>query len=95
MCETFEDCEAGELCDTDQLDLDDNSIGEVCECHTDVNCDLQVNLSDLLIIKSEYFRNDCGITACQADFNGDGNVNLYDLIIIKAEYFRVDCPACF
>ena len=96
-CTDYEECGENELCDMEQLDFNDNGIGDVCECYANFNypTDLKVNASDLGIYKQEYGRIDCDTTPppCQADGNNDGKVNAQDLGLFKNEYGRIDCPA--
>jgi hypothetical protein len=87
-------CEAGKTCQMEQGDCNGNGIGDVCECYADCDCSTNVNLSDLVMMKAQYLRDDCATNLCQADCNGDKQVNLSDLVIVKAQYFRNDCPSC-
>ena len=94
-CTSDGDCGVmNQLCQLSQGNCNSNGIGDACECYSDCDCDNKVNLDDLIIMKIEYFRNDCAVTPCQADCTEDGNVNLDDLIIMKYQYFRNDCPSC-
>jgi hypothetical protein len=61
-------------------------------CYCDFNEDDRVGLADLVIMKDEFLRSDCGVNPCQADCNGDGSVNLTDLTMLKIEFNRRDCP---
>jgi hypothetical protein len=64
---------------------------DVCTCYGDINDDSKVDLADLVVVKAEFLREDCGTNPCQADCNGDGKVNLADLVIMKGEFLRTDC----
>jgi hypothetical protein len=69
-----------------------STVGLNCQlCQADVNRDGRVDIDDLIIIKEEYFRNDCATNPCQADCNGDGTVGISDLILVKAEFFKENC----
>lgn len=63
-CTDSEECEDGEFCDMVQFDFNTNGIGDSCECYADCNCDTKVNLSDLVLTKNEFLRDDC--SACAA-----------------------------
>ncbi len=89
-CLDFNDCEDNELCDTYQLDLNDNSIGNACECYADCDNSTKVDIFDLLVMKNDYGRPDC---PCDADLNDDGLVDIFDLLIMKNQYNRTGCPA--
>jgi len=93
-CTSGEDCGVNEFCELFQFDINDNGIGDICECYADCNCDAKVNLSDLVIMKTEFLRNDCDMNPCQADCNGDYQINLSDLVIMKTQFLKTDCPAC-
>jgi hypothetical protein len=93
-CTAGGQCEAGKTCQMEQGDCNGNGIGDVCECYADCDCSTNVNLSDLVMMKAQYLRDDCATHLCQADCNGDKQVNLSDLVIVKAQYFRNDCPSC-
>jgi hypothetical protein len=56
--------------------------------------DGEVGLSDLVVMKIEYFNTCPPDPSCLADCNGDGEVGITDLVIMKQEYFRSDCPEC-
>jgi parallel beta-helix repeat protein len=60
------------------------------QCYGDGNCDDQVNLTDLLILKAAFASSEGGpdYDYC-ADFSRDGSVNLTDLLILK-QYFGTD-----
>lgn len=61
-------------------------------CAADTNDDCQVNLTDLVNMKTEFLRDDCNQPdPCLADCNGDDHVNLSDLVIMKSEFLKNDC----
>ena len=93
-CEYHEDCAEDEMCDKFQWDLNENRVGDACECYTDCDCDNNVNILDLISMKREYLRSDCASEYCYADANEDGTVNLFDLVIMRTEYLGADCGAC-
>ena len=85
-----------------ELDLSGNgvtSIGGVGGCYfqsdypcsADCNIDGKVDLSDLVIMKGEFGRDDCDINPCQSDCNYDYNINLSDLVIMKNEFLIDGC----
>ena len=91
-CTTDEDCEGfDQFCVLSQLDANENGIGDMCECYSDLDDNGRVDLADLTIMKSEFLNPDCATTPCQADLNGDGRVNLADLLIMKLEFLRENC----
>ena len=92
-CTDDGDCETGETCQRSQEDCNSNGIGDVCECYANLDDDLEIGLFDLIVIKTEYGRDDCAQNPCQADIDGDGEVGLLDLIIMKTQYGKSDCPA--
>jgi bacillopeptidase F len=63
-------------------------------CAGDLNGDGVVNLSDLIVLRSNY-GTDCSLSPagiqCTGDINGDNLVNLTDLILLRREYGRSDC----
>jgi hypothetical protein len=91
-CMGFSECGVNEICQMEQADINGNGIGDVCECYADLNNSLDVNSSDLLILKIEYNRSDCAMNPCSADINNDNKVNSNDLLIMKIQYTRRDCP---
>ncbi len=89
-CSSNTDCETtGGMCQMDQGDFNGNGIGDVCECYADCNCDTKVDLSDLVLMKTEFMQ-----TPVYADCNDDGTVDLSDLVIMKNEFLRQSCPTC-
>jgi len=93
ICTSDTVCSAsGGTCQLEQGDGNGNGVGDACECYADCNRDTRVNLTDLVIMKGEFFRADCDTNPCQADSNGDNQVNLSDLVIMKIQYFRTGCP---
>ncbi len=64
------------------------------KCYADCNCDTEVNLADLVIMKQEFLRTDCAVNQCAADCNDDNRVDLSDLVMMKGEFLRSDCPVC-
>ncbi len=71
-----------------------NNCGDACECHADCNGDQTVNLTDLVMMKQQYFRTDCATNPCSADCNYDNCVDLADLVMMKSEFFKSNCPVC-
>jgi hypothetical protein len=61
---------------------------------TGVDC--KVNLSDLVLMKTEFNRTNCSPSnPCYADIvpapSGDNKVNLSDLVVMKTEFSRTNC----
>jgi thrombospondin type 3 repeat protein len=91
-CTDNGDCEEEELCEMYQLDINENGIGDACECYADCDNDTEVGLFDLGIIKTEFGNSDCAVPPCDADLNNDNNVGLFDLSIVKSQFGRSNCP---
>ncbi|MBU0616773.1 MAG: hypothetical protein KKI02_03570 [Planctomycetes bacterium] len=68
-----------------QEDCDGDGIGNVCDCPGDLDCDGEVNLSDLAVLLSS-----CGMTGdatyAQGGLDDDGDVELADLAALLAVY---------
>jgi hypothetical protein len=65
---------------TDQLDTDQNGLGDVCQCG-DVNGNGVTNVTDALAIaRGEVLSNDPSFGKC--DVNGDGSCNVTDALAI-------------
>ncbi len=93
------------ISNANQADSDDDCLnppytadprcGDACAggpCQADVNYDCKVNLSDLVIMKSEFNTTNCNLqNPCFADCNGDNKVNLSDLVMMKSEFNRTNC----
>jgi hypothetical protein len=92
LCSDNGACEEDELCEVYQLDINNNGIGDACECYAEVSGDGKVNSKDLLVLKIDYNRKDCFVTPCDADCNDDGKVNSSDLLIMKLQYNSSGCP---
>ncbi|MBE9564792.1 MAG: hypothetical protein IMF17_06060, partial [Proteobacteria bacterium] len=71
---------------TAQRDTDGDGYGNFCD--PDLNQDLIVNVADLALLKSVFFRPDP-----DADLNGDGVVNVADLAIMKKFFFKAPGPS--
>jgi hypothetical protein len=94
-CTDRKDCAEDEYCDKQQLDFNNNNIGDVCECYADCDCSTTVDIADLVTMKKEFMKDDCNNPdPCKADCNSDDDVDLGDLAIMKMQYFRNDCPEC-
>jgi Protein of unknown function (DUF1566) len=91
-CTDNGDCEEEELCEMYQLDINENGIGDACECYADCDNDTQVGLFDLGIIKNEFGNSDCEVIPCDSDMNDDDNVGLSDLAIMKTQFGWNGCP---
>jgi Protein of unknown function (DUF1566)/Thrombospondin type 3 repeat len=88
-CSGHEDCELDEFCQTNQEDINVNTIGDACECYADCDNDTNVGLFDLAKMKTE-FGSAC--PPCDADLNDDNGVGLFDLAIMKAQFGQSGCP---
>jgi len=82
----------GENCDNcplhynpSQEDCDGDGIGNMCDCPGDVDCDNDVDLSDLATLLSHYDAS-AGMTYAEGDLDDDGDVELDDLAALLAVY---------
>jgi hypothetical protein len=71
----------------DQRDTNGDGYGNVCD--PDLDNDLIVNVADLGLLKSVFFRPDP-----DADLDGNGIVNVADLAIMKKLFFLPPGPSC-
>jgi polyhydroxybutyrate depolymerase len=72
-----------------------NSCGDACECEGDLEPDGDVDGTDAVAFKHDFFRKDCVVqTPCNGDFECDGGVDGTDAFKFKADFFRKDCPSC-
>lgn len=74
------------LANTDQIDADQDYIGNRCD--PDFNNDLLINAQDLGALRSAFFSSDP-----VADLNGDGVVNTQDLGILRSMFFGAPGPS--
>ena len=75
------------VANADQRDTNGDGYGNICDPDLDNN--LIVNVADLALLKSVFFRPDP-----DADLNGDGIVNVADLAIMKKLFFLPPGPSC-
>jgi len=83
-------------CQKEQGDINENGVGDACECYADFNGDGIVSTPDLDLFEAEYYYL-CDPTAtnpvpptggcCYADGNNDGIVSTPDLDLFEAEYY--------
>ncbi len=63
-------CGIGEICQMEQGDWNNNTVGDVCECYANLDGNGKVDVMDLLIMKNDYNRIDCNSDnatfSCQA-----------------------------
>ena len=72
-----------------------NGCGDLCECEGDFEPDGDVDGTDAVAFKNDFFRKDCAeLTPCNGDFECDGDVDGTDAVKFKADFFRKDCPSC-
>ncbi len=90
-CTSSWGCGSDEICQREQGDINNNGIGDVCECYADCDNSTRVDIFDLAVMKNDYSRNDCAVTPCDADCNDDGKVDIFDLSIMKNQYNRTGC----
>ena len=70
--------------------------GEFCDqCEGDFECDGDVDGTDAVQFKSDFFRKDCSNPdPCNGDFDCDNDVDGTDAIVFKEDFFRKDCAFC-
>ena len=69
--------------------------GDACECEGDFEPDGDVDGTDAVAFKLDFFRKDCKTNPpCNGDFECDGDVDGTDAVKFKADFFRKDCPSC-
>ena len=72
-----------------------NNCGDACECEGDFEPDGDVDGTDAVAFKGDFFRKDCSTNPpCNGDFICDGDVDGTDALMFKADFFRKDCPSC-
>jgi hypothetical protein len=98
--EDYDGDNVGDVCDVDVAEdnypPDGNGCIDACECEGDFETDGDVDGTDALMFKADFFRNDCDINLppCNGDFNCDGDVDGTDALMFKTDFFRKDCPSC-
>ena len=83
-------CKDDETCQMEQGDWNQNGVGDVCECYADFNEDGRVDMSDIRIMRTEFYLN-CRITSCQTDIDGSEIVDFDDLLILRQNFGRTNC----
>ena len=80
-----------------------NGIGDACDCEGDLNCDGNVDATDVTALLEDFgrssFFNPCTtLDHCNGDFQCDGNVDAADVTIFLEDFGRSSffnpCPAC-
>ena len=70
-------------------------MGDACECEGDFEPDGDIDGTDAIAFKLDFFRDDCTeLNPCNGDFGCDGDVDGSDALVFKADFFRKDCPSC-
>jgi hypothetical protein len=108
ICTRNENCGDGGLCSMNQEDNypppDGNGFGDACECEGDLDCDEDVDGTDVGIFKADFgrssFNSPCtSEDPCNGDFNCDGDVDGSDALLITGDFgrspFGENCPACY
>jgi DMSO/TMAO reductase YedYZ molybdopterin-dependent catalytic subunit len=66
----------------------------VSTCEGDFESDGDVDGTDAVAFKQDFFRKDCAEpTPCNGDFECDGDVDGTDAVMFKEDFFRKDCPS--
>lgn len=108
VCMKNDNCGNGGLCSMDQEDNypspDGNGFGDACECEGDLDCDEDVDGTDLSLFKADFGRSLFNIPCtsedpCTGDFDCDGDVDGSDALLITGDFgrspFGEHCPACY
>ena len=108
VCMRDENCGDGGLCSMDQEDNypppDGNGFGDACECEGDLDCDEDVDGTDLAFFKEDFgrslFNEPCTIeNPCNGDFDCDEDVDGSDALLITGDFgrssFGEHCPPCY
>jgi hypothetical protein len=106
-CADDGDCEAGEFCEKNQLDSNDNDIGDACECEADFDCDLDQDWYDVFTFIEDWGRNPDNNPcppcvpeneSCEGDFDGDCDIDWDDVYKFLEDWGRNPenrpCPSC-
>ena len=92
-----------EFCEMEQLDTNENEIGDVCECEGDFDCDTDVDGDDTTLFIEDLGRsiwyNPCtNEDQCKGDFDCDGDVDGDDTTKFLEDLGRSiwydQCPVC-
>jgi len=63
------------------------------DCPECLDCDGDVDGSDLAVFAADFSWTDCASTPeCEGDFDDDGDVDGSDLAVFAADFGRTDCP---
>lgn len=108
VCMRNENCGDGGLCSMDQEDNypspGGNGFGDACECEGDLDCDEDVDGTDISLLKTDFgrslFNTPCSFEdPCNGDFDCDGDVDGSDALLIAGDFgrnpFGEPCPACY
>ena len=93
-CTRNEECgKVDYFCEMDQLDNNENGIGDACECEADFNGDQNVDSYDNVVFKADFgrnlYNNPCTDTnPCNGDLNCDHSVDTYDNIKFAEDFGR-------
>ena len=92
FCMDDGDCLYEQFCEMNQLDSDNDGSGDVCRCETDFDHDGDVDGTDLIKIKIDYFKRDCSeLNPCKSDVDCDGDVDGVDARHFRGDFMRKDC----
>ncbi|MFK8016523.1 MAG: dockerin type I repeat-containing protein [Gammaproteobacteria bacterium] len=76
-----------EVPNTTQRDSNDDGVGNICD--GDLNNDNIVNISDLSLLRAQFFTDEA---SPDADLDGDGAVALSDLAVMRGLFFKPPGP---
>ena len=95
--EDYDNDGMGDVCDDiiDNYPPGGNGCIDACECEGDFEPDGDVDGTDAVNFKHDFFRKDCAeLPPCNGDFECDGDVDGTDAVNFKADFWRKDCPSC-
>jgi len=76
-------------------DLNGNGCVDYCECEGDFEPDGDVDGTDAIAFKLDFFRKNCAeLPLCNGDFDCDEDVDGLDANVFRVDFFRKDCPSC-
>ena len=83
----------------EQGDINENGVGDVCECYADANGNQRVGTDDVGILIEEWATMDCDpdneTKCCRADANENGRVGTGDVGLINRGMGQIRLPISY